>query len=194
VDSLGVTNLTANGTADYNQAITGWTRTAVVLTETAAERFSAAAAAGPNPAAGSVAWLFYVNTATTPGSNRRMVAVSEGGGGLLAQLTTGNKWQCYCNGVAVNGTANMNDADVHPLLLVYNKTAGTAKLYSDDEKIASTYSSGITDSTKGIGATASTSAPVKFLWGCTFESTNAEFSDATAKSALQALGWTIPWS
>lgn len=190
-DSVASVTLTAAVTPAYQQAISGWTRKAVKTTETTVgQRFSVAAGSGPNPATGSIAWLLYISTPTTPGGNRQIWEAGDSAHPLLVRLTTANKWQLSCDAVLSATTGNFNNATVHPLLVVYNKTSLTVTMYTDSEQVSGTYSAAIIDAVKGLGATTGTAGTENVLYMATWSGANAE---TIGKASLTTLGWSLSY-
>lgn len=194
-DSIGAVALTANATPGYSAAISGWSRVGVSLTEgTANQRFSAGIGVGPSPASVSIAFLAYVKIKTAvAGATRGILGL---GGNLAVQQQSGlQKIRIACVGVNTNGTANYADGSVHPLLFVYDRTNSKVVVYTDLETFTGTYNVGATDGNKGYGAGGSITTPtgMNVLYGAAYSGANAEAlsTQATAKSYLQALGWTI---
>lgn len=189
-DTLGGYTLTANGTPTYNNAITGWTRTALGFTETASQRFQGTAGT-LNPASTSVAWLVYFKLTGDPAAaNRSMVVVAFSlSTGLNMLVGTGGKVRINCVAVNTDGSVNHNDGNVHPALIVYDRTGGTVKIYTDKELITGTYNASVVDGSKGFGGVSTgTAGPLRILYS--FAATGAT-AEGYGKATLQALGWTV---
>jgi hypothetical protein len=168
----------------------------VGLTEgTANQRITAGAGTGPSPASTSIAFLAYVKITTgTPGAVRGILGL----GSNLAvqqQFVANSKVRIACVGVNTSGTASYNDGNVHPFLFVYDRTNSKVVLYTDLETFTGTYNSGATDGNKGYGSGGSVTTPtgMNVLFGAAYTGASAEAlsTQATAKSYLQSLGWTI---
>lgn len=187
------TALTATGASIlYQQAVAGWSRKAIQIPELSGRRLAFTTGALMNPASGSVAWFAYIdvvsNTSTLP-----VVTLSNNATPMHCSVTIAPIATLRVATNTSNGVANPVTAGVIPWLLVYNKTAGTAKLYTSQEIITGVYNAGVGDGTvKGLGA-AGSPATFNVLLAAGFDGANAEFDDAKARSFLQALGWTIPW-
>ncbi len=190
--------LTANATPLYQQAVTGWTRTASAFSQVVGQRFMAAAGTGPNPASTSVLWFGYMVAQTAPGGSRGLV--SAGGNVAIGNINGANVLRLACVGVNTDDSTTDPVADdlVHPIVLKYDRTNSAVVLYTDEAKTVGTFNSGATDNNKGFGGgplfTASTPALSGVLIGAVCSGANAELSDATIKALLQALGWSPPWS
>jgi hypothetical protein len=72
--------LTANATPLYQQAVTGWTRTASAFNQASGQRFAATSGTGPNPSSTSVLWLGYMVADTIPGGVRGLMNAAGGAG------------------------------------------------------------------------------------------------------------------
>lgn len=188
--------LTATGSIDYQQAVSGWTRTATRITEVSGERLTIAAGVAPNPASVSALWFAYVDFPGNPGANgRQYVIVSSDVTGCSLAGTTTPRLRVQCAGVNTAGANDHVTGGVRPVVFKYDRTAGAVVAYTDQEKIAGTYSASVVDGEKGFGGQAGTAAAAAdFLLGAAFAGSNAEWSDADVKAVLQALGHAIPWS
>jgi hypothetical protein len=196
-DSVGSLTLAATNAPSYQQAVTGWTRRAVGFTAgTANQRFSAGAGVGPNPSTTSVMWLVYAAVIGAQGGNRDMFGPNiTGSNACKVQSTTTPRVRNLINGVTGTGTSDPTATGLQPMVLKYDRTGGAATLYTGQEKIAGTYSAGVTDGTaKGLGSSGGTVFGGLIAYSAVWSGANAEINDAQAKALLQALGWTIPWS
>lgn len=177
--------LTANSGPLYNQSVAGWTRHGTGYNQAAGQKFNAAAGVGPNASSQSCALIFYAIATAVPGATRSM--------GYLANIslsvlyTSANKVICRCGGVQITGTSTYNDSAVHPFLLVYNRTAGSVKLFTNLETVTGTYTASVADDIKGFGSVGGTnSAPMTILWGAMATGAAAE---AMGAATLTSLGW-----
>ena len=194
VADIGSLALVPGGTVAYSQAVAGWTRLAVATTETSNSRFSAAAGAGPNPAATSVAWLVYAGFSAN-GAAREFLMGAESTSDLRLDIFGGATpgFRVNCAGVTSNsvGTGHA-DGLIRPYLLVYNRTAGTVRAYAVDpgtgtiETISGTYSAAVVDGVKGLGASGGTGPAMRANLAATWSGANAEGLSA---ATLTALGW-----
>ena len=194
-DTIGSVTLTANASPSYSNAITGWTRVGVGFAEgTANQRITAGAGTGPSPASTSIALLIYVKFLTAAAGATR--GVCGLGSNLAVQQQSGfQKIRIACVGVNTNGTANYVDGSVHPLLFVYDRTNTKVVVYTDLETFTGTYAAGALDGNKGYGSGGSITTPtgLNVLFGALYSGASAEAlsTQATAKSYLQSLNWTI---
>lgn len=196
-DTIGGMTLTANATPLYQQAVTGWSTKAVGFNETLSQRFSAAAGVGPNASTQSVMWLIYGNITSLPGATRDVVTIAGGASPLKLQTlnSTGAKMRSLCIAAGVNGTADPTATGLQPMVIVYDRTAGTLTNYTLQEKFAGTYSAAVVDSSKGFGALTGNSQPGQIAYSATFLGSAAELTSTTVKNLLQGMGWTISaWS
>lgn len=195
-DAIGSLTLTANGTPGYDQAVTGWTRKGVGFTDgAAAQRFMAAAAAGPNPTTTSQTWMFYASCTATPAAVRTVMCISDTGATQhQLRVTTGPVMRLAVVNVNTDGADSPTNDGIQPWVLKYDRTNSEAKAYTALEKLTGTYSAGVLDGRKGIGAAASSAVTGQCIYGAMWSGANGEISDANMKLMLQALGWTIAWS
>jgi hypothetical protein len=111
---------------------------------------------------------------------------------LLRLLTTG---VCRQLGVVANDGVSPVVNAVHPVVIRYDRTNSNTTLYTDLEKKVGTFSAAATAGLLTfLGGQTTTAGDVGYLYAAQWRDGSAEMSDATVKSLLQALGWTIPWS
>lgn len=186
--------LTANGAPLYQQNVVGWTRKGVGFTNAANQRFTAAAAAGPNPAATSVMWLWYISITAAPGAQVVMINVSDAATNyrVMAQVVGTTRIQNACAGVVVNGTTDATTVGIQPIAIQYNRTAGVANVYTLNDKIVGTYNAGVLDGRKGIGG--ATSPTGQAVYGALWSGAAAEMTPTQIKTLMTTLGWTPTWA
>lgn len=196
-DSIGGVTLAANGTPTYGNAVSGWTRKGLGFDETANQRFSVAAGTGPNPATTSVAWMCYFRvTSDVTSTNRRLLIAADGLAttGVLCNLTLNGGQtlvRIVCVSVGANGTYDYNDGNVHPALLVYDRTNSLVRIYTDKEQLNGTYDAGAVDAAKGICAAGSGNSILgNVLWAAAASGSTAE---GYGKHTLTALGWGLSY-
>lgn len=190
VDVIDSVNLVPNASPLFQQSVTGWARFAVGITDgTSGHRFGVGAGTGPNPASVSVAWLIYLDDCNTIPSVERNFLLA-GGNCVLAFLPTTGRIRCRIAGAAVaDSVNNYCDGAPHAVLLVYNRTAGTSRIFTDLEQISPTFAAGATDGTKGFGATATSPlARCMYLWAA-----QGATAESYSKATLQALNVAIPY-
>lgn len=192
--TIGSLTLTSNGAGThlYQQAITGWTRQAVGSTadgDVCAWR--SLSGSQPDPGSESVAWIGYFQLPSLPGGNRIFLTVSHGGGAgttMSAQLRTTGVLRLNCGSNNTDGQYNYVDGLVHPIAIVYNRTAETATIYTDQEKITGVYTSAVVQDTCGLGqVVGGTTCVYRCLWLAAYAGSNAE---RTWRDVLSILGWS----
>lgn len=195
-DSIGANTLTVAGASwAYRQAVTGWTRLALTVPDASANHNAQNNATVPDVQTTSVLLYGIVSMpAAAPAANRR-IAHLDGTSAAIIQLNTTPRLQCVTGGAGgsvVTGTANPVNA-VRPLIACVNRTANTAKVYSDQEKITGTQGtySGVSI---GWGSSSGTSPAMGLLYGAMWTGSAAELTDAQIKTLLQTLNWGIAWS
>lgn len=182
------TNLTVTGTLNYQQAESGWQRTATVITETSNERAVLAAGAAPNMASASGLFFSYSRLSTAGGAGRGVIGL-VGASGVQTRLGTDNL-ATFCVGVTTNGSATTGT--MRPYVLRYNRTAGAVHSFTEAQSRSGTYSASPIDGEKGWGNTGNPAAQAVLL-GAIFSGANAEWTDNELRSVLQVLGWTVAW-
>jgi hypothetical protein len=190
-DQIGVAALTASG-GTYQQTVTGWSRKACTWAFDGSGTTFYNVTDIPNPNANSMAVLLYVYTSSVPAADRQVVQIGSATA-VEARVTTAGKYQCHNQAIAASGNfAGAYDDNVHPLLLVYNRTANTMTLYSDTEFATTTYAD-ISGGGIIFGAGDRNTPTGGVLLAAGWTGADAEFSDADARALLEALGWTVPW-
>lgn len=194
-DSVGTFTLTAAGTGLlYAQAIAGWTRLGIGTTSGATGVFANVDIGLPNILTNSLAILVYAMP-TTLGVVRdiagggaaatKICGQTSATSGFARVLSVGNN---AAGSVSMSGT-------VHPWLVVCNRTASTATLYTDLEKISPTFGNTMAGQSITVGNFINGGSTCRYLYGAAFFNAAAEFSSAQAKTILTTLGWPgIPWS
>ena len=189
-DSIGGFTLTPAGSPGYQQAESGWSRKAIRLHDGASERLSTTDAGLPDIASASMTTLVFANLISVAATR---VFIDHG-------TTTKNRAEQNTTPrlVAMSGSntaTGLNDPTgaVKPFVLRTNRTAGSATLFSDTEKVAPTWSSSVTGKSSVLGSSG-LSGTVSFLYACQWHASNAEMTDANLKALLQAMGFVIAWS
>lgn len=197
-DSIGGVTWVANASPTYQQAVTGWTRKAVRTGNgSVGQRFTAGSGVGPSPGSTSVAILAYVDiTAST--ASRWVMGMGASATDCGAYVTSAGILGTQVISTNNTATSDARTGGVRPILLVFDRAGTLVKLFSDQDAHSGTYSASVGDGQKGIGAFDGdlNAAGADYLWACMFSGASAAAlsANATAKSYLQALGWTIPWS
>jgi|GEM_PF-4337342 len=194
VESLaGVVNLAAVGSPTYRQAVTGWTRLGAIAGSTVSA-FSATNPAAPNITSQSALLLAYVRIATTPGGTRDVVVLG-GTGGTRASGTANNtpRTGARSAGNVSTGAADPIGTMVRPWVVAVNRTANTMKAYTDQEIVTPTFDAAMAGRLTSFGNTSGAAASATFLYAAGWQAAAAEMTDATVRTMLQALGWTVAW-
>jgi hypothetical protein len=194
-DSIGAVNLASAGAGHlYQQAVAGWSRLAVRTVDgTVGQRWINSVGA-PNPLTTSVTLLAYVDMPTTsPGLVRDLLGLVNNLNVNLSS-TSPARVRINCASVFASGTGTPQSA-VRPVVVVYDRTNSTVKVYTDQEKITGTYNATVSSGTQVyLGGVLAAPPSAGYLYAAEWSGADAEMSDATVKTMLETLGWTIPWS
>lgn len=178
--------MTATATITYNAAVSGWTSTGVSCADLGG---SFLLSTGPNPASESFMWLLYYSISGAPAAQRDFVACYTST--YTVRVTTTPRFGCHLGASAPVGT--FTPVGSGPIVLQYNKTAGSAALYTLNEKIVPAFTSQTSIAFKMLGGNAGT-----IMYGAMFRGANAELTSGQVKTFLTTLGnghWSsIPWS
>jgi hypothetical protein len=192
--------LTANATPLYQQAVTGWTRTASAFNQTSGQRFAATSGTGPNPSSTSVLWLGYMVADTIPGGVRGLMNAAGGAGtGVAIGYVNGSgNLRLHCVLVETDDSTTLPATDnlVHPFVLKYDRTNSAVVMYTDEARTVGTFSALAADGLKGFGAgvySASPPALCGVLYGFVLSGAAAELSDAQIRTLLEDLHWSVAW-
>lgn len=194
-DTLAGQTLTAANTPLYNQAMAGWTRTALALANGTGQRFAHATFA--NSATVSLFILAYAgyNAATITAGNHLLVYGGNNDCSITNGDTADERKVRYREGANITEGANtLTTGTIYPVGLLRNITGSAVRVYSDTEKLSPTY-----DVTAGtvlsLGCAAgTTSAPISYVYVVAWSGATAEMSDATIKAIYTALGWAPGWT
>lgn len=186
-DSIGAFTLTAAGTVSYQQALTGWTRTGVGLTDAVNSQFGTASASLPAGGTGSQTVLMIANIPSAPAANRSLY---EGQTTSLIRINSTPRVVAVAGGGTSLGGSNPTGT-TRPFVYKCDVTGTAETVYTDQEKLSPVYAA-LSGRNLRIGS--STSAPGAVVgYACAWYLANAEISDANMKALLQAMGFTIPW-
>lgn len=199
-DSIGGVPLNAWGTltgVTYQTPIPGWSRGAIYMPGVGGG-WRAVANAVTDPSVTSVAMLVYARVQSS-GGQRTHFYINDGGAASADSIA------CYINNVTdvravCDGVITASPLDhtgvVRPYLLVYNRSEGSCRLYTDRGCVATTYSGAIASgSNLGLArSTTASSGTVDYLYACVWEGTAAEFTPAQARALIDGLGFdTSAW-
>lgn len=182
LDSGASTNLTTSNVL-YQKAVTGWSRKAIGGTGSSAGTITGALV---NTGTTSFVLLTYARFDTATLALRNFVSY----GTPVLQLPDNHIR--LREGAALASTVNDHSTTVHPLLLCYNITASTLKLYTDLEKLAITFS--VASGTTFQLTTSSATDPgfSDFLYSAAWD--GGETTDADAKKLITGLGYSPSWT
>lgn len=201
-DSIGAFTLVSNGHAggSYQQAVSGWTRTATTTTDNSTLDFACSDSGLPDISTTSALFLAYVNLPASFGATERSIVTLGGAygsqiAGESAPSSNPAKVALAQNGVTSQAAATATTG-VHPLVVQVNVTAGVPYVFTDADKITNTLGAHVGKGSVIGGNNASTwAAPsAGFLYGVEFFGAAAEMSNAQIKTLLTTLGWTVAWS
>ena len=196
-DSIGSLALAPTGTVGYRKTVTGWTGKGIELDNATTDAVGMAAGTGPNPSTTSIFLLGYIDILSTPGGDRNLLQV---GGAAAAtecsiKVTSAPILKGKVLTATANGTVDPSTIGVFAVGLKYDRAHGTAAIYTDAEKIALTYNSGVTDGFKGFGAGITSSVWMQLRWGALFSGSGAEMTEGAIATLFQTLiRTTVPWA
>jgi len=195
LDSIGSVPLPNSAGVTRQVPVTGWTRKASIINaDNSTAGWGVSAGTGPSPAATSIAVLGYILFPAAPAATRNVLFYSNAAShDIRVRYNASAQAIVTCSAVDVAGTSTYADSTVHPVLLVYNRTAGTIKIYTDKEIVTGTYAAGVTDGTKCYGATVGGAAAASYLYGAWWNGAAAEIGDSAGRTMLSGLGFSIPW-
>ncbi len=193
VDDVGAIDLAFGGSgATYQQAITGWSRLAATLADSATAGWSNASGGLPDIGTASCLLLAFVRMPTTsPGSARQIVTLGSSGYATIRIIQTSGILQVVSNTIGGSGATNMIGAGVVPLVLKVDQTANQVIGYSPSEKLGPAFSASMTGQGVKLGASVGNCPNSGFLYAARWDGAAAERSDADIKALLEALGWTV---
>lgn len=192
-DSIGTLTMSTSGAGSaYQQAESGWSTPAIVMTEGSIANFQTTSASLPDILTNSCALLVYARIANS-GITRSVAGMGLAPTRCAAErvLTTGRA-MCVCNGQSQQSVADMTGV-VRPWLIQINRTAGSAALSLDAENVVPTF--GVTAAGKAITlGVLQTNAPGgAFLYAARFDNAAAEWTLAQRRTLLTTLGWSVLW-
>lgn len=190
-DVNGGLALVAGGTPLYPATVAGWNRRGLSADEGTADRFSVGTGVGPNPSTTSSFWLFYFLVPPAPAANGRLIAIADGATPMVVVHTTTDRMRITIAANSADGTVSPQGS--RAVAIMQNLAASTARLYTDQEKITGTFNGTIPDVNKGLFGLA-TADDATAVWGCMWQGSAAELTDAQAKLRFQQLHIQPPWS
>jgi hypothetical protein len=192
-DSIGTFPLATSGTGvTFQQNVGGWSRKAWMTTSGGTGLAQNTDVALPNIGTNSLLGLGYVlNTA---------VAVTRdviGGGAAATRIlgqsfaTTGQA-RAMCNVNTQLSAGNMA-GQVRPWAIQINRTASSAALSLDAERVVPAFSAGATGQSLTLGNIVAGASTSLYLYVAWFFNAAAELTLAQMRTLLQTLGWTVAW-
>lgn len=186
----GNLTLTAAGSPTYSVDVANFTRNGIGFADGAFDRFSVAAASGPNPASVSTAWLFFVSIASVGAAARSVMCTTSGSGGVCrAQVTSTPRIQSSTSFGATTGSVNPGTG-VIALLVTTNLTAARHRIYTNAEQINGNNGAWV-DGIKGFGGIGVAAPAMTGVFGAVWQGADAETVDT--KATLTALGIALPY-
>lgn len=189
-DSIGAIPLAPGGTVTYDNALAGWSRKFVGTSDGVAGYFNTMSASLPNPASASILVLLYANVTAIPAAIRQLLEMFTGPNGRI-RINTTPRTVLYLDPASATGTANPVGA-VRPYVFKYDFTNSLCSAYTDQEKLSVAFSAEVGKSLLIGGSSVPPTA--RYGYAASWFNAAAEMSDASVKSMLQTLGWTIPWT
>lgn len=193
-DSIGALALTANATPLYAQAVTGWTRTAVVFNGGASQRFLSTGY--PNASTSSILAVLYTGFTGASAASAEVLGYGAASDFSVtaAATTTNRRWRYRENANINEMTGTYTEPTIYPLAVKHDVTNTVVRLTSDTEKLSPVYGAATSSTNFALGAISGTSAAAAIVYAVTFVGAPAEVSDATLKAMLVALGWNVTWT
>ncbi len=191
--SLNAFTLVASGTPSYAQAVTGWTRTAVKMTEVLNQGFTTNGTGSlGNPTTRSLAMGLYFQCTGTPGGTRLIMGNTDTANtSLLVTIDATGALTLKCATVSTTTTSTaFADGNMHAALVVYDRIGSTCSLFTDLENITVTYAA-IVNGQKGYGAAVAagfTSAPILMPFAF-YGVDTADLTPMYNAGLLTRLGW-----
>ena len=192
VDAFGVANLAASGAGHlYAQPVSGFTRKAATLVDGTVGQKWLNSTTAPNPNTVSTLWLAAIRfPASSPAAARCLLANSST---LDCRLSATGKIT-FINGASTAGTANPLGG-VHLVAVQHNLTGTTFTGFTDQEKVAGTFTTNASNPMLSIGGQTTAPADVGHLGVYEFSGAAAELTSGQMKTLFQGItGLVVPWS
>jgi hypothetical protein len=181
-DSIGARTFVPSGIGfGHAVAVPGWTRAATVIAE--AQTGNYAATIG-NANTTDFLMLLYVATAT-PAAVRHIIEHPA----IYAEINTTPRFRAEAATIAT-GTVDPGTT-VHALVLK-NWIGNSRGLLTEAEVLEPTEFA-TAGTTLTLGGTGSNGASIAAVYGAMWEGVTARMSNATIKTMLQTLGWSVAW-
>lgn len=190
-DAIGAVPLTQTGAGHlYQQAVAGWTRKAVQCVDGTAGQKWLNTTTAPNPGTTDVLLLAYV--AVPVASPAAVRDVCGHAAAADCRFNTTGRLRAIFGASA--DLVNDPRGRVMPVLVKIDNTGSISAIYTDQEKFIGTYATPASASMVYLGGQTAAASGAAYLYAAEFTGGAARLSDAQAKTLLQTLAWTIPWS
>lgn len=193
-DSIGAFGATANS-LNYQQAVTGYTRKAIVLDDNSTDYCRNLSASLPNIASESALWMWFGDL---PGSHIAtdmqmcLVGQNPNAGTLVRMASTNNVNVQFTSGGISTTLLNSAGGQVRPWAVQVDRTNSANRGITDAAIAEPAWQTGLNNVWLwlGSGLTPGMSA----LYAVGFRGANAELTRTQIKAGLQRLGWTVAWT
>lgn len=198
ISSLNLVPASSPNNPTYSVSQTpDWACNAIQFPGGGPENFGLASASYPNVTTTSFAAMIYVSfDNTSPAANSSMIEL--GGGTIRAVYTTAGRMQVYCGGNTTTGVVDPTTGYKNffvPIILVYNHTASTCKLYTPVEIISVTPGTLGTTQDYYIGSHVSVTSQVEIIEDAVwFDAAAEQLTDSTINAMLTGMQWAPTWS
>jgi hypothetical protein len=187
-DTIGSITLTSTMTL-YQQSITGLTRKCIRGVDGTANSRLVNSTTAPNPSLTSTLELAYIDIPVAPAVVRD---VAFGAANYDLRYNTNGRLRLVSGASA--DLVNIAASTKMWVALQANITAGTTKVFTEQEKFSGTYVLPTSATIIAFGGQSTAVAAIGYAYAAQFTGTAAELSDAQVKTLLQTLGAAIPWS
>jgi hypothetical protein len=187
LDSIGTANLAGSATG-FQQAVTGWSRKAIIWGDGSAAQIDNNSDAGfPDLNTTSMLLLALVAVTNTPGTTRTIMNIGPGGAqanNISAEIDS-SKHVIITDGSNIGTGAIDHGTSVIPIIIRYNKTASTAAVFADTEKITKTFATPAAAS-KGVwfGDVYRTVPALSVVYAAAWYGAAAEMSDVQVSTLI----------
>jgi hypothetical protein len=191
-DSIGSLSLNPINAPTYRNPVSGWSRVGVGTVDTTINQGFVSYATG-NLDGSSYLILAYVAVTSLPSSERSLFGIGEASDHRYVGVSSTGFARANGLGSAspVTGTHALGTT-IHPVVLLIDASAMRYVVYTDEEKLAPTWS---TTSSRGpllvVGNGAPGAGSVRYLYAAEWTGGTAQVSDAQVKALLTSLGWTV---
>lgn len=201
-DTLGSATLVWNTTDGpaWQQAVSGWTRTAVTTVDGGGGEFRTTDASLPDISTTSLLVLSYANLPTTFGATERSIltlGITYGEQVAADSVPNSNPAKLGLAQVGALGVAAATaTTGVHPLIVQIDVTNSVPRVITDADVTTAALHAGQTGKAVWLGGnngSTNFSGNVGYLYTVAFYGAAAEMTTVQIKKLLQTLGWTVAW-